>query len=431
MIEASTGPGGTASPQLPGAKPRATGVALLLLLALLLIGAVALVWRTVAAERTERQRFAQSDAILSTLHEINLLTVSAETGQRGYFITLNRDYLAPFLGAKAAYQGSLERLKILLASEGGSKQALGDEIDELTHAKFDELTETIGQIAAGNREAAGLTIVSNRGRALIERQQRALRQLESMERAENFAASAGASRFEDNLIPALVLLTVMIVATLGISLWQVRQIAEVRGRAAAAEKLAQANERINLLAGELNHRVKNLFTVVLAIVRLSARGDAEAKPVVERIVARIDALGRAHDATTRGIESGTLRKLVEIALAPYRSDQLDSSMDGPEVAISDAKGVPFGLLLHELATNAVKYGAWAQPGGIIAVSWRLTDGMVAFEWRETCSGPCTPPDVTRRGFGSMLTDSTVRQLDGDLHRTFEERGLYLRLTFPA
>lgn len=414
-------------------KPRTTGAALLILLGLLLVGAIGLVWRTVSSERSERQQFAQSDAILSTLHELNFLTVSAETGQRGYFITLNSAYLAPYRTAQADYGRVLERLQILIASEADPRELmLQKRIDELTHARFAELAETVGQIQGGNREAAGMTIVSDRGKNLMEQQQRALRELEEIERAERFAASAAASKLEGNLIPALVLLTVMIFATLGIGLWQVRQIAEADAHAASADALAAANERVGLLAQELNHRVKNLFTVVLAIVRLTGRDDPAMKPVVERIVARIEALGKAHDVT-RGARGGTgnLRRLVEVALSPYASDRHASSVNGPDIDLDEERGVPVGLLLHELATNAVKYGAWAQPGGLIDVRWAERDGLLEFRWQETCSGPCGPPDTARKGFGSMLAESTARQLEGKVERSFGEQGMTLVLTFPA
>ncbi|MBU2032469.1 MAG: histidine kinase, partial [Alphaproteobacteria bacterium] len=197
-----------------------------------------------------------------------------------------------------------------------------------------------------------------------------------------------------------------------------------------AMMLGEARDRADLLARELNHRVKNLFAVVLAIVQLSARDKPEAKPVTDSIAERIRALLTAHEVSQGELDRpvASLRALVETSLAPYRSARLQATIEGDEILLPAAQVTPLGLVLHELTTNAVKYGAWSQ-GGTIEVRWDRQGNEIRMVWRER--GVVVEQQPERRGFGSMLMISAARQFGGTLERDFHGDGLEVVITLPV
>ena len=90
---------------------------------------------------------------------------------------------------------------------------------------------------------------------------------------------------------------------------------------------------------------------------------------------------------------------------------------------------PVGLMLHEMATNAVKYGAWSQPGGMISVDWDRAGAEIVLKWRESGAEIAEMP--TRQGFGSQLMTSSARQLGGSIEREFAASGVVITIRFPA
>ncbi|RYY36634.1 MAG: histidine kinase, partial [Sphingomonadales bacterium] len=173
------------------------------------------------------------------------------------------------------------------------------------------------------------------------------------------------------------------------------------------------------------------LAVVLAIVKLSARDAPEAKQVTEAIAQRIQALLRAHDVSQGELDNPevSLTDLVETSLAPYRSDALTASVGGPDVMLQARSITPVGLMLHEMTTNAVKYGGWSQPGGTIAVDWRRERDDIVLTWRESGTEIVEMP--TRQGFGSMLMTSSARQLGGSVDREFATGGAVITIRFPS
>jgi two-component sensor histidine kinase len=232
------------------------------------------------------------------------------------------------------------------------------------------------------------------------------------------------------MLPLLAGLLGLIVLALGLGLWQVARAARAEAAAQQAGALAEARDRADLLARELNHRVKNLFAVVLAIVRMSGKGEPAAKPVVAKISERIHALVAAHDLTqgAAGRQAADLRALVEATVAPYRTDANRCEIDGPAVAIESKEAVALGLVLHELATNAVKYGAWSGNDGILTVNWAREDGRVRLVWREEGEGELAAAPAM--GFGSQLMESSARQLGGSIERRFHPHGVEVLMDIP-
>ena len=180
--------------------------------------------------------------------------------------------------------------------------------------------------------------------------------------------------------------------------------AEIRDRKEAEAGLA-------LLAGELQHRVKNSAAVAQAIAQLSIRAAESLDGLAETVGQRLSALGRTNDLVSQAAgRSIGLRELLERELSAFDPER--SSVAGVDIAVETQAGIALSMISHELATNAAKYGALSMPGGRVAVSWLERDGRLALVWRE--SGPglvVTAP--RRRGFGSLLIDRLARhQLGG-------------------
>lgn len=209
-----------------------------------------------------------------------------------------------------------------------------------------------------------------------------------------------------------------------------------------ARKEAEAREK--LLTRELNHRVKNLFAVVSGMISLTARTSTTPKEMGASLRSRVLALARAHaliqpavtgeDLTTTQV---TLQTLASAVLEPYAGAANAVSLSGPPVQLSPNAASSLSLVLHELATNAAKYGALSVPGGQLAVEWHMVgdgggagDERLHLAWVET-GGPtiAAPPD--RRGFGSKLIDMTVNgQMGGSLGSDWHADGVRHEMSMP-
>ena len=107
-------------------------------------------------------------------------------------------------------------------------------------------------------------------------------------------------------------------------------------------------------------------------------------------------------------------------------------LDGPGIELPERAVVPLGLVLHELTTNAVKYGAWSKPGGMLTVRWRCPDGRLVLDWEEQGGEPPSAGsgEPAHRGFGSALIDGSARQLGGTIERRFKPEGVKVRIDLP-
>lgn len=431
-----------ASGRLWRRKPAWLTFALFAVLVLALLGTFALIFTTVDAERVQREQATRTSAVLAALDGIVAATLNGETGQRGYYITYDRRYLAPYEQGHAAYLAEVRALRQRLGRDLDPKQAaLVDEIERLGDAKWAEMAGTVELVRRGELVEARVRTLSDEGQLAMEGLRQAVGRLERTERARLDAATYSAAVAEARVMPSLGLLAVIIAIALILGLWQVIRTAQAQAAAANAALIAEARDRADLLARELNHRVKNLFAVILAIVKMSARGDTAAAPAVDRIAKRIHALVTAHDVTQGRLDGEgevDLADLVAKAIAPYRSDSERCNLAGGSLVVSGRHAVPLGLVLHELVTNAVKYGAWAAPGGMLDVRWSHEadrDGgkTVRLVWQERAAAPLALPEdgvPTREGFGSALIRSSERQLGGRIVRRFSPEGIMVEIAFP-
>jgi two-component sensor histidine kinase len=426
-LSVSAGSGGRRF-RLPG-----PALAALAIVALALFGGVALIMSTIRAEQAHRAEAARSNELIILLRELARDTVNAETGQRGYFITLDRRYLAPYRAAEIRYPQVLKRLKALArATEDPQQVPVVERIEQLAALRFAELARNVMLTERGDLAEARRAILTDEGQKTMEQLRLAIGELEDAERARLDAARAETLASEQRIQPLLLALLVLIVASLTLALSLALRNAEAEARASHAADLAVARDRADLLARELSHRVKNLFAVVLALIRMSVRDDPAAKPIAEKIAQRVTALLRAQELTQgSGRQEVDLAKLVETVLAPYRSDHSQSEVGGPRLDLSEEQTTPLGLILHELVTNCVKYGAWSQPGGKLVLTWQRLEGQAKFAlvWREHCAEPLVAP-AGRVGFGSTLLEGSARQLSGELIRTYHSDGIEVRIVTP-
>ena len=190
-----------------------------------------------------------------------------------------------------------------------------------------------------------------------------------------------------------------------------------------------AEEQIHLLMREARHRVKNILGIVLAIAHQTATRDPSCFAVFTE---RIQALAATHDLLIRSEWRGTdAHGLVRTQLA-HLADFFGSriAVRGPNLHFNAVAAQAVGLALHELATNAGKYGALSTDAGRVEVSWRVDDDAFAMSWTESGGPSVRPPE--RQGFGTTVVDMMVeRTLGGEVQLDYAPSGLAWRLTCPA
>jgi PAS domain S-box-containing protein len=224
----------------------------------------------------------------------------------------------------------------------------------------------------------------------------------------------------------------------------VSPIKDAGGRIIGASKIARditerrrAQEQQHLLLKEMDHRVKNLFALAGAVVTLSARSAGTPKALAEAVRERLAALARAHEVTLPGPTEGrekcdrttTLSALVRTIVLPYVAEEdARVTINGPDVSISGNAVMNVALLLHEIATNAAKYGALSSQGGRVDVSWLVSNDELLLTWREH-DGPALNGQPEHEGFGSLLARLTVTgQLAGKITHDWNREGLTVNLS---
>jgi PAS domain S-box-containing protein len=229
----------------------------------------------------------------------------------------------------------------------------------------------------------------------------------------------------------------------------VSPVRSARGQIIGASKIARditerrrSQEQQNLLIREMSHRVKNLFAVTSGVVALSARSAATPQDMAQAIQGRLAALTRAHELTRPGLIDDhttarmdtTLHVLIRSILSPY-ADQTHGEQDilvirGEDIPIRGQAITSFALMLHELATNAAKYGALSSPEGRVEIDCSLDNEAVVIDWRER-GGPRLDGPPLGEGFGGLLIRRVVTgQLAGQVSYEWRPEGLAVRLLVP-
>ena len=197
------------------------------------------------------------------------------------------------------------------------------------------------------------------------------------------------------------------------------------------------DDHMQTLMREMAHRTNNLFSVIQAMARQTCRHSADLKDFETRFSNRILGLSHSNDLLIKQDWHGVrLDKLIQAQLAPFvESDQLRVEMDGPNVFVVPEIVQTLGLALHELATNASKYGALSVPDGKIVLHWKFLEGGVGpdalrLSWQE-CNGPTVKPPK-RKGFGSFVMEQMMKRgMDGTVKIDFAPDGIVWTLDMPA
>lgn len=201
-----------------------------------------------------------------------------------------------------------------------------------------------------------------------------------------------------------------------------------------AAELEATIQREQLLAREMQHRVKNVFALVSGLITIAEKESAEeggSRPTSQILRDKLQALARASDAAFADASSGDARlleleSLVGAVLQPYGAQ---CRWSGERTQVSRNINTTLVLFLHELATNAVKYGALSNGEGNIVVSWTLKDAALNLTWREA-GGPAVRNPPSQLGFGSEMVDRLARSAGGEIDRAWLTEGLEVTLRLP-
>lgn len=199
----------------------------------------------------------------------------------------------------------------------------------------------------------------------------------------------------------------------------------------------KSEERTKLLIDELNHRVKNTLATVQAIIAQTLKNKSPGRDTRETVEARLQSLARSHDLLTReNWEGAFLHEVVRQALHPFvrAGDDGKVRLDGRPLRLRPKVALSLGMTLHELATNASKYGALSVESGRVAIRWSTTavegEPAIALSWQEA-GGPSVRPPV-RKGFGSRLIEQGLaHELGGDARLQFLPEGVHCTINFPV
>jgi two-component sensor histidine kinase len=199
----------------------------------------------------------------------------------------------------------------------------------------------------------------------------------------------------------------------------------------ASKRRQQAETEVRFLMRELAHRSKNQMTVISAMAKQTARGADSVPEFVQSFERRIFGLARSTDLLlANGAVGVDLRELVNGQLDPFKPDDPKRvTVEGPSVRLNMQSAQILGMAIHELSTNAVKYGSLRSNNGRLDVKWELDGLLLQLAWRETVV-PFTPP-TERRGFGTTVLESMVgRSLGAHVERIVHENGLEWRFAVP-
>lgn len=220
-----------------------------------------------------------------------------------------------------------------------------------------------------------------------------------------------------------------------------RQAADLLERTMAEEALhareqalRESEHRQTMLAGEMSHRVKNLFALVSTMIRFGAKSAKDKDDFSKSLSGRIQALAEAHHLVLAGEATAStleLEQIIRSVIEPHQSENaLRFGLAGTPLSIRPESISGLALVINELATNAIKYGALAADEGTVAISWRAEEDHLSVRWEER-GGAAVEAAPDRIGFGSRLLDGTiVRQFGGTLLHDWQREGVVVSIRLP-
>jgi two-component sensor histidine kinase len=211
----------------------------------------------------------------------------------------------------------------------------------------------------------------------------------------------------------------------------VRTLGEQVGRVLERKR---TEEHQRLLVNELNHRVKNTLAIVQSLANQTFKGDAAKRGARQAFESRLAALAAAHDVlTAEKWESASLHEVIRKTGIGCGADDRRVEISGPDLRLAPKTAVALAMALHELCTNAIKYGSLSTESGSVRVSWRSAESAdgakLHLEWREEGGPPVSPPKT--RGFGStMIERALASELGGVVELRFLPEGLLCQVEAP-
>jgi two-component sensor histidine kinase len=192
----------------------------------------------------------------------------------------------------------------------------------------------------------------------------------------------------------------------------------------------RAEERQQLLSGELQHRTNNLLAVIQSVAEQSLSGDQSLDQAREAFRARLHALANANALLTQSDWQGvTLKDLIVRELSSFVSR---ATIEGPQVLLDLNAAQGFALVVHELATNATRHGAFSTPTGTVAIRWSVEEKgdapVFSFSWRESGGPRVAPP--TREGFGTTLLKTAISGTDAAANIEYNAKGVHYTVEAP-
>lgn len=408
----------------------------LLLLIATLAGTVYVFIATNANERKIRAQSVQIADTLGDLRDIIRVGVDAETGSRGYVLTEDKEFLEPYNRAYRIWLSDIEDLQAKFERAGEEEDAIAvGQIRALAEKKLEFIDQVVTLTEQGQREQAIREMKTKYGKLLFDNIRDVVNRLE-VKQQRKFEQTVGhADNVQIGVFAILATSLLLVVALAYFSFVQEQRASRVALLDQQAMLLRQGKEQADLVAQELNHRVKNLFAVILSLVTLSARGSKDVPEAVEKIRNRIHALSLAHSVSqgAGGISSVDLKELLTATLAPYRNASNVVIDDGGPIGLPVGATTPLGLVMHELATNALKYGALSTPEGMLKIYWEKCGSEQSPEvriiWREFGFYGTKPKGSN--GFGSRMIAASTQQLKGRVEQRWLDDGMELCLQFPV
>jgi len=193
----------------------------------------------------------------------------------------------------------------------------------------------------------------------------------------------------------------------------------------------RAESHRQLLVNELNHRVKNTLATIQSIASQSLRNAGVDMAVRGALEGRLMAIAATHNVLTdKNWSAASLRQIVEGSVTPYRTNVGQLTISGDDLMVSPKPAVILALAFHELAINALKYGALSAPDGHVDIDWSVTGGeRLDMSWTERGGPPVHPPE--RRGFGSRIIEMALpNELGGQVDVDYRPEGLHCRIQAP-
>jgi len=198
-------------------------------------------------------------------------------------------------------------------------------------------------------------------------------------------------------------------------------------------KLEEAVEREQLLAQEIRHRVKNLFSVVFGLISIAEKEASQSADVPRILREKLASFARVSDAIFEPASIGNIDDaktdiglIVGSVLRPFENKY---RAEGPPCMVPRHSLTPLILFLHELATNSIKYGAFSADGGVVHITWTAKDGAIVLKWSEICGAP-VPETARDRGFGTDMVERLARSIGGAVKSEWVPNGLVTELRFP-